>query len=97
MEVIQDDYLKEICSRGRYGLNPGRLQLDRPIHCWSFSWVPWLLRSKLEGVATLIADPPYANSATDTDTHLLSGVGNTMSTLSILLYQQVQEKEEADK
>ena len=31
MEVIQDD-LKEICSHGSYGLNPGGMQLDRPIY-----------------------------------------------------------------
>ena len=41
VEVIQDDCLKEICSPGSYGINPGRMQLDRPIHCWSFGWVPW--------------------------------------------------------
>ena len=28
MEVIQDDYSKEICSPWSYGLNPGRMQLD---------------------------------------------------------------------
>ena len=42
VEVIQDDYLKEKCSPGSYGLNPGRMQLDRLIHCWSFFWVPYL-------------------------------------------------------
>ena len=42
VEVIQDHYLKEICFPGSYGLNPGRMQLDRPIHCWTFSWVPFL-------------------------------------------------------
>ena len=31
VEVIQDGYLKEICSPGSYGLNPGK-KLDRPIH-----------------------------------------------------------------
>ena len=34
------DFLKEICCPGSYCLNPGRMPLDRPIHCGSFSWVP---------------------------------------------------------
>ena len=33
MEVIQDDYLKEISSPRSYGLIPGIMQLDRPIYC----------------------------------------------------------------
>ena len=33
VEVIQDDYMKEICSPGSYVLNPSRMKLDRPIHC----------------------------------------------------------------
>ena len=37
VEVIQDDYLKDICSPGSYGPNPGRIHFDRPTHCWSFS------------------------------------------------------------
>ena len=41
VEVKKDDYLKEICSPGSYGLFPGRMQLDRAIHCSSFSCVHW--------------------------------------------------------
>ena len=29
VETRQDEYIKEICSPGSYGLNPGRTQLDR--------------------------------------------------------------------
>ena len=32
--------MKEIYSPGSYGLNPSKVQLDMPIHCWSFSCVP---------------------------------------------------------
>ena len=32
--------MKEICSPGSYGLNPGKILLDRLIHCWSFSCLP---------------------------------------------------------
>ena len=38
---VKKDYLKEICSPGSYGLFPGRMQLDRAIHCSSFSCVHW--------------------------------------------------------
>ena len=30
---------------------------------------------KLDGVASLVADPPHANSNIDTETHPLSGIG----------------------
>ena len=30
-----------ICSPGTYGVNPGRMKLNRSIHCGSFSHVPW--------------------------------------------------------
>ena len=29
LKVIQDDYMKEICSPGSYGPNPTRMQLDK--------------------------------------------------------------------
>ena len=35
----------------------------------------WQIINKLDGVAPLVADPPCANSTTDTDTHPLSDVG----------------------
>ena len=54
MEVIQDDSLKEICSLGSYGLNPGKMQLDRPIHCWSFFWVPCQRGNGLQMIFILI-------------------------------------------
>ena len=35
---------------------------------------------KLDGVALLVADQTDANSTTDTDTHLLIDIGQTLST-----------------
>ena len=46
VEVIQDEYLKEIWSPGSYGFNPGRRQLDPLLillmcplaHCSALDW-----------------------------------------------------------
>ena len=42
---------------------------------------------KLDGGASLVADPFNANSTPDTDTHLLSDMGDTLSTSAIWLYR----------
>ena len=42
--------------------------------------------------APMVADPPNANcTTTDTDTHLISEIGDTLSTLAIWLYCQIEE------
>ena len=38
---------KKYAPLGSYGLNQGRMQLDRPIHCLSFSWVPLKVQREL--------------------------------------------------
>ena len=49
---------------------------------------PQGMLKKLDGVAPLAADWANANSTADTDTHLLSDIGDTVSTSSIWLYRQ---------
>ena len=44
---------------------------------------------ELYGAALLEADPPKANSTTDTHAHLLSGTGDTMSTSATGPYGQI--------
>ena len=48
-----------------------------------------VFRNELDWVAPLVADPPDANATIDTDTHLISDLGDTMPTSSIWLYRFV--------
>ena len=38
----------------------------------------WIISNKLDGVASLVADPPRASSTTDTDTHPLSDIDDPL-------------------
>ena len=40
---------------------------------------------KLDGIALLVADPPDANSTTDTDAHILSDI-------NLVLFRQITEE-----
>ena len=48
---------------------------------------------KVDGLAQLLADQPNDNSATYTDSYLLSDTGDAMSALSIGSYGQIWEED----
>ena len=43
----------------------------------------------IDGVATLVADPPHINSTTDTVTHPISDIGNTYVNFSFGCLEEI--------